>query len=208
MPSETTEPDIDTTEAVGRQTSDDSPDVEEVEDVETDDPAEEKPPWHARHERGLGRTVVVSVVAVVLLVAGGGVLWWVRAQHDNHARDAAITLAAREAVLTLLTLNPEDVYGSLNQVLAASTGDWRQQFAQNADQFTKVVRDGQVRMKATISASAIQNADDTRATVLVSANAIIANTESPQGYPAVYRVLMILEHQHDRWLVSDLQFVA
>jgi Mce-associated membrane protein len=198
MPSETTETDVE--DAV--------PDDEVETDDAAEEPDEEKPPWHTRHARGLGRTVVVSLVAVVLLVAGGGVLWWVRAQHDNHARDAAITLAAREAVLTLLTLNPEDVYGSLNQVLAASTGDWRQQFAQNADQFTKVVRDGQVRMKATIAASAIQNADDNRATVLVSANAVIANSESPQGYPAVYRVLMILEHQNDRWLVADLQFVA
>ncbi|TDV55353.1 hypothetical protein [Actinophytocola oryzae] len=197
MSDESTESAVDTTEAT---------DAVEAEDAAAE--PEERPRWHERHAGGLGRVVVVSLVALVLLVAGGGVLWWVRAEYDHRQRDAAITLAARDAVLTLLTLNPEGVQGSLNQVLFASTGDWREQFAQNADQFVEAVRAGQVRTKATISASAIQSADDGRATVLVAANAVIANTDSPQGYPAVYRVLMILEHHNDRWLVSDLKFVA
>ncbi|NKQ51560.1 hypothetical protein HFP15_01550 [Amycolatopsis sp. K13G38] len=183
--------------------------------TEKDTEAEEKPrpspvprKWSVRHKRGLAATVVVSLVVVVLLVVAGGALWYVRGTHDHQARDAAITVAAREEVLALLSLSPEGVQGSLDRVLSGSTGGWRQQFAQQADQFTQVVRDGQVRAQATISASGIQNADDNRATVLVSANAVVTNTDSPQGYPAVYRVLLGMEQQDGKWLVSDLQFVA
>lgn len=164
--------------------------------------------WTARHGRGLALTTVVCLVLAVLLAAGSGVLWYVRAQHDHSRRDAAITVAARNEVVSLLTLSPENVQGTLDQVLAGSTGGWRQQFAQEADQFTQVVRNGQVRAQATVSASAIQSANDDHATALVSANAVIRNTDSPQGYPGVYRVLMNLELQNGAWLVADLQFVA
>lgn len=158
--------------------------------------------------RALAITIVVSVVVIVLLAAAGGVLWFARAQHDHQARDTAVTVAARNQVIALLTLDPDNVQSSLDTVLAGATGDWRQQFAREADRFTQVVRNGQVRAQVTVSASAIQNADDERATVLVSANATIQNTESPQGYPGVYRVLLVLENQDGRWLVSDLEFVA
>jgi Mce-associated membrane protein len=158
--------------------------------------------------RALAITTVISFVAAVVLAGSGGVLWFVRAAHDHQVRDTAVTVAARNQVLALLTLNPDSVQSSLDAVLAGATGGWRQQFAGEADRFTQVVHTGQVRAQATISSSAIQKADDQRATVLVSANAMIQNAESPQGYLGAYRVLLDLEIQGGRWLVSNLEFVA
>lgn len=151
---------------------------------------------------------VAALAAVVVFAVAGGVLWVVRAHHEHQARDDAITVAAREEVLALLTLNQKDVKGSLDKVLAGATGGWRERFAQEADQFTQVVQKQHVDATATITASAIQSADDTHATVLVAADAEIRNTNSPQGYPGVYRILMNLQSQDGVWLVSDLQFVA
>lgn len=161
-----------------------------------------------RRPRALAATVVVSVVLIVLLAAGGGVLWYVRAQHSHQERDAAITVAARQTVLALLTLDPKNVRDSVDKVLSGATGRWRQEFSKQAEQFTKMIPERKVRSDATVTDSAIQSADDNRATVLVSANAAIRNTDSPKGYPGVYRVLMDLERQGGRWLVSDLQLVA
>lgn len=161
-----------------------------------------------RRPKALAATIVVSLVLVVLLAAGGGVLWYVRAQHSYQERDAAITVAARQAVLALLTLDPKNVQESVDKVLAGATGRWRQEFSKQAEQFTKMIPERKVRSDATITDSAIQSADDDRATVLVSANAAIRNVDSPKGYPGVYRALMELERQGDRWLVSDLQLVA
>ena len=158
--------------------------------------------------RGLAATIVVSLLAILVFAAAGGTLWYVRTQHDNTQRNNAITVAAREEVLALLSLSPDTVQASLDKVLAGSTGGWRQQFAQEADQFTQVVHQQGVNVTATVTASAIQSADDAHATVLVAADAVIHNSASPQGYPGVYRVLMNLQAQHGVWLVSDLQFVA
>jgi Mce-associated membrane protein len=158
--------------------------------------------------RALAVTTVVALVAAVLMAGAGGVLWFVQAEHDHQVRDTAVTVAARNQVLALLTLDPENVQSSLDTVLAGATGGWRQQFAGQADRFTQVVHNGQVRAQATISSSGIQKADDQRATVLVSANAMIKNTDSPDGYLGVYRVLLDLEVQDGRWLVSNLEFVA
>lgn len=180
--------------------------AEAEDDAETDEPSPEtvaKPP-----SRRLAITIVASCVAIVVLVAAGGVLWYLRAQHDTRTRDTAITAAARNEVVALLTLTPGKEKETLDQVLAGATGGWRQEFAAKSDQFTQVVSTGKVQSQATISASAIQSTSDDRATVLVSASAVIRNSSSPQGYPGVYRVLLVLEHQNDRWLVSDLQFVA
>lgn len=158
--------------------------------------------------RALAATVVIGLAAVLVFAIAGAGLWYLRAQHDARQRDNAITVAARDEVLNLLTLSPSTVRASLDKVLNGSTGGWRQQFAQEADQFTSVVNSQQVSATATITASAIQSADDDHATVLVSADAVIHNTASPQGYPGVYRVLMNLQAQNGTWLVSDLQFVA
>ncbi|MBE9373317.1 hypothetical protein IQ251_02545 [Saccharopolyspora sp. HNM0983] len=169
---------------------------------------DEAPRWSARHARGLAAVVVVCATLIALLGTASAGLYYARWQHDQQQRDDAITVAARSQVLALLSLDPADVQGSLDRVIAGSTGGWRDQFAQNADQFGQVVRGGEVRSRAKITASALQQADDSHATVLVSASAMIANAESPQGYPAEYRTVMELENQGGRWLVSDLQFVA
>jgi Mce-associated membrane protein len=160
-----------------------------------------------RGDRRLATTALVAFVVTGLAVIVGGVAWYVWAQHDHHQRNDAITVAARDEALALLVLSPENVQATFDKVLANSTGGWRQEFAQQADQFTQVVRKGQVRSQATISESGIQTADDNHAVVLVSANAVIHNVDSPQGYPGVYRILMNLQRQDGRWLVSDLQFV-
>lgn len=161
----------------------------------------------SRRTRSLAVTVLVALVVIVLTTGAGAVSWYIQTQHDHEQRDEAITVAAREQILALLTLSPENVQATFDKVLAKSTGGWRQEFAQQADQFTQVVRNGQVRSEATIADSGIQTANDDDATVLVAANAMIRNNESPQGYPGVYRVLMKLHRQDGRWLVSDLQFV-
>ena len=159
-------------------------------------------------QRALAAVIVVSTLAMLACAFAGVALWYVRAQHDHQQRDNAITVAARTEVLALLTLSPNTVQASLDKVLAGSTGGWRQQFAQQADQFAQVVHTQQVSATATVTASAIQSADDAHATVLVSAAAVVRNSASPQGYPGVYRVLANLQAQGGTWLVSDLRFVA
>jgi Mce-associated membrane protein len=181
--------------------------------TEPETPAAEQDSTSSHRFRRPGRlalaaTVVTSVLATVVFAAAGVALWYVRAQHDTQPRDNAITVAAREEVVALLSLSPNTVQASLDRVLSGSTGGWRQQFAQEAGQFTQVVNTQQINVTATVTASAIQSADDAHATVLVSADALIKNSQSPQGYPGVYRVLMNLQAQQGAWLVSDLQFVA
>ncbi|GAA5148900.1 hypothetical protein GCM10023321_11880 [Pseudonocardia eucalypti] len=158
--------------------------------------------------RTLARTIVASVVASVLLASAGGVLWYLRAQHDHRERDAAVTAAARNEVLALLTLSPDNPQATRDRVLAGATGAWREEFARGAGPFNQVVHTGQVGSRAAISASAVQHADQRRATVLVSANAVIQNADSPRGHPGAYRVRLVLENQDGNWLVSDLEFVA
>lgn len=198
-----------TADDTAEPTTIDVPDDDTVDDAADDDAAVENVERRRRpSQRALAATIIVSLMVMPLFAMVSVALWFIRAPHNHQQRDAAITVAAREEVLALLTLSPDSVQASLDRVLGGSTGGWRQQFAQEADQFTSIVRAQQVRATATITASGIQSADDSRATVLVSADAVIHNTQSPQGYPGVYRVLENLVLQDGTWLVSDLQFVA
>ncbi len=162
----------------------------------------------SRRPRVLAAVFVVSLLLAVVLAAGGAVLWYVRDEADHEQRNSAITVSAREVVKTMLTMDPDNVDGSVDKVLASATGGWRQEFAEFSEQFGKVVQEQQVRAEVTITGSAIQRADDDSARVLVSANSVIKNQETPDGYAGAYRVLLNLESQGDEWLVSDLQFVA
>jgi Mce-associated membrane protein len=50
--------------------------------------------------------------------------------------------------------------------------------------------------------------DGDTVTVLAAVSATVQNADAPTGEQRQYRMKMQLQHDGDRWLVSDLEFVA
>jgi Mce-associated membrane protein len=59
-----------------------------------------------------------------------------------------------------------------------------------------------------IEEAGIVTADDKHAVALAAVTSTVKNTEAPDGEIRVYRMKVTLDVVDDKWLVSDVEFVA
>lgn len=154
-------------------------------------------------------TIAVLAVVTAALVALG-VVYWVQV-GDNAQRDedraAVLDLAGRQAV-ALTSVNPDNVEDQTELLLANSTGEFRRQFDAASPTFGKVVAEGKVHSKGRVAEAGVVSLSDDKAQVLVALNSTVRNTETDKDEPRNYRLRVDLEKEADRWLVSNMQFVA
>lgn len=160
-----------------------------------------------------GRHRVWLVVAAGVLMIGLMVAatWLVILQQTASARDAdraAAVAAARQTVATMTTTDPARAQESFQHLTEMATGPFGQQLQAQSETFVRVVQGAAVTSRSEITESALVSGDDRRATVLVVANSVVQNAQAPRGEPRQYRMKLELDKQGDRWLVSNLEFVA
>lgn len=194
-------------------------DPPQVADEAVDDALPPDPPDGGPNDSGYDRpeplsrrariTITVLALATAVLVALG-VVYWVQVS-DNAQRDddraAVLDLAGRQAV-ALTTVNPDNVKEQMELLLANSTGNFRRQFDAASPTFAKVVADGKVHSKGRVAAAGVVSLSGAKAQVLVALNSTVRNTETDKDEPRNYRLRVDLEKEADRWLVSNMQFVA
>jgi Mce-associated membrane protein len=153
--------------------------------------------------------VVASGVVVIALVVAA--TWIAILEQTASARDAdraAAVATARQTVITMTTTDPTRAQESFQQLTELATGSFGQQLQAQSDTFVRVVQGAGVTSRSEITESGFVAGDDRRATVLVVANSVVQNSQAPQGEPRQYRMKLELDKQGDRWLVSNLDFVA
>jgi Mce-associated membrane protein len=148
--------------------------------------------------------------AAVLLVAA--LVWLViqtRTEAEQRDDETAALAVARQTVVNLLTIDPATAKAALQRLEDASTGEFKQQVVAEGDQFGTVVDQAEVNATGTISEAGVRTLSGDRATVLVSAVGLVKNTETPQGEPRQYRMVLGLQRDaaSGNWLVAKLDFV-
>lgn len=185
------------------ESTEDTPDVDEaaVDNDESND-APRRPLWLHRSLFG------VAVVGVVALGASSALLL-----HQHQKLDAAQDLqqrylqAARQSVLDLTTISASTVDDDVARVLERSTGTFRDQFGDRADDFVSVVQQADVQATGSITEAGIENADDRTASVLVAATSSVTNSSGAQEEPRIWRLRVTLDNAGESILVSDVEFV-
>ncbi|QII09018.1 hypothetical protein BH93_19095 [Rhodococcoides fascians A25f] len=185
------------------ESTEDTPDVDEaaVDNDESND-APRRPLWLRRSLFG------VAVVGVVALGASSALLL-----HQHQKLDAAQDLqqrylqAARQSVLDLTTISASTVDDDVARVLERSTGTFRDQFGDRADDFVSVVQQADVQATGSITEAGIENADDRTASVLVAATSSVTNSSGAQEEPRIWRLRVTLDNAGESILVSDVEFV-
>lgn len=164
-----------------------------------------------RAERGpRARRILVALLAVLTVAALAlGVTVAVqlgKAIERDDLRDSAVSFAERQA-LTLLSINSKDIDARMKDLADNSTGDFRRQLVGMQKTFGEVVRRGKVRSTGKVDASAVSEATDTKARVLLALSAEVANAGSKKPKLRHYRIIVDLKREEDRWLVGGMQFV-
>jgi len=163
---------------------------------------------------GLLRTVTVAVTTLLtagLLGATGYMVWPHQKAAELRRSAAEFTAAARQDVINLMSMDYTRAQESVQRVLDNSTGKFRANFDETADEFVKALQDEKIVTTATINDAAVEldSMTDESAVVMVSATSRREGRQAPkeQQQPQVWRVLLTLERDGDQIKMSDVEFV-
>jgi Mce-associated membrane protein len=152
--------------------------------------------------------VVLAVVLVVAAGAAGGYMMW---QHRVTDRDrhlsAEYAAAARQGVVTLMSMNFQTAKDDVQRVVDNSTGEFHDSFAKTADDFVKVLQDSKVVMTAEVNQTAVQTKTADSATVLVAATSQITNSAGAHEDPRVWRMIVSVARDGSQLKMSKVEFV-
>jgi Mce-associated membrane protein len=199
-----------------RRTLEDTPVVEDT--VVEDTPVVEDtvaPPPQAPSRQPTSTLMSTAAVAVTTLVTAGllaatGYMLW---QHHKTAQQrhsaAEFVAAARQDVVNLMSMDYNKAQESVQRVLDGSTGKFKANFDETADEFAKALRDEKIITSATVNDAAVDSMTGDSAVVLVSATSRREGKQAPkdQQQPQVWRVVLTLEREGDQIKMSGVEFV-
>ena len=183
----------------------------EVADVPVEDDSALEVEMHAPglpSSRGAVVLVALALIVVVLTTVSIVLLRSDQGRWDEQAREQDVLVTAHQVAVDLVTLRYDSARDDLDQILASTTGDFRQQFADVSGSFEKVLGDGQVQSTGQVELAGISKIDDGQATVLAAETSTVKNTEAPDGERRTYRMRLTLDDIDGDWLVSNVEFVA
>ena len=156
----------------------------------------------------------VGVVLAALLTAGllgftGSMLWQHREHTETQQRAAEYAAAARQGVINLMSIDYATAQDSVQRVLDGSTGRFRANFADTAEDFVKALTDEKITTKATVNDAAVESMTADSAVVLVSATSRREGPQAPkdQQQPRMWRIVLNLEREGDQIKMSGVEFV-
>jgi Mce-associated membrane protein len=159
------------------------------------------------------RRIIISWTTAVLCVALAAALWagaeWYGDRRLAEAHQQALA-AAKQTTVDFVSASAASVDRDLQRILAGSTGDFKEEFGRGQAQVRAAVVENNVDSRGTVLRAALISGDLRRAVVLVAMDAVVRNTNAPQGRPSHYRIQVEVSRDRGsgRWLVSRLQFVG
>ena len=191
----------------------DATDVADVADVAFNDiplaaPSPPPPPPTLRRTTAVAATTLLTAG---LLGATGYMVWQHQKAAETLRSTAEFTAAARQDVINLMSMDYNNAQESVQRVLDNSTGKFRANFDETADEFARALRDEKIITTATINAAAVEpgSMTETSAVVMVSATSQREGKQAPkeQQRPQVWRVVLTLEREGDQIKMSGVEFV-
>jgi Mce-associated membrane protein len=190
---------------------------EAVTDASATEPANARRQWLRRPSlrrpslrRPRLKTVVVAAAVVFIvacLTASGYMIW----QHRNvvHERQQAaeFAAAARQGVVTLMSIDFNKAKEDVQRIIDNSTGDFKKDFQATADDFIKATQDAKAVTTTTVNATAVQSMTDHSAEVLVAATSKVSNSAGAKDEPRSWRLSVTMTRDGGQLKMSKVEFV-
>src|SRR5271156_1884435 len=180
---------------------------------EAEGQAESAPSRRRRLHRRLrrpGRKALAAAAAVVVscacLTASGYLVW----QHHNvvqqRQRTAEFSAAARDAVMTMLSIDASKARDDLQRFADHTTGQFKAMVLLSAQDFVKALEQSKASTKATVQAVAVQSMSQDSGVVIVAAKS--ERTKPDQTKPELrsWRVVVNLERDGGQLKISGVEF--
>ena len=207
------------------ETTDDSPaaeaapaeaeDVEDVQDTEDLQDVEDAEPKAVRRRRLRLPPIRLKVLAAGLVILctlallGVSVAMFVhhRGVTDRQHRSTEFAAAARQGVVTLMSLDFNHAADDVKRIIDNTTGDFKKDFEGQAGEFTKVAQESKVVTEATVNATAVQSMTQDTATVLVAVTTNVSNAASKQQQPRSWRLRVNVARDGGQIKLAKVEFV-
>ncbi|ORW21629.1 hypothetical protein AWC18_09485 [Mycolicibacter nonchromogenicus] len=151
----------------------------------------------------------VAILAIGGLTAGSVVmLVHHRSVAERQHQSAEYAAAARQGVVTLMTLNYETVDDDVQAILDNSTGEFKKDFEAHVADFTKVARDSKTVTTVDTAVAGVESMSDDEAVVLVAATTKVTNTAGAKEEPRSWRLLVHLARDGGQVKLSKVDFAA
>jgi Mce-associated membrane protein len=166
-----------------------------------------RPRWLRRPTRKAIAVGVGIVLASASLGAGGYMVW----QHHSivHKRQLAqeYAAAARQAVATLMSIDPNHAKEDVQRMIDASTGDLKSQLSVMSALMVKQAEDSKVGGKVTVEAVAVESVSDNSGVVLVAAKSDATGPDNAKRPPALWRLSVNIERDGGQLKMSKVDFL-
>ncbi|MGW1023661.1 hypothetical protein ACWD4J_08055 [Streptomyces sp. NPDC002577] len=159
---------------------------------------------------GRGRAWPAGLAAATVLTtaATGWLSVQLYEQHEAEQRRQEILAAARQSALNFTSIDYRHYDRDSRNVLKGATGDFKEQFAAQTEQLTKLVAQNKSVSEGQVLEAGITRSDERSARVLVVADSKVSNASAPHGEARTYRLQLDLVLKDGRWLTSGVEFVG
>jgi Mce-associated membrane protein len=157
--------------------------------------------------------MIASIAAIILIVCfAGASVYMVFAHRDNterQKREAAFVEGAKHGVLNMISLDYTKAKENVQRVIDSSTGQFKDDFQRNANDFISVVTQSKTISQGSIDAAGIESVDEDSAVVLIAATSRVTN--SPAGKdepPKTWRLKVTVAEVGSHYKMSKVEYVA
>jgi Mce-associated membrane protein len=130
-----------------------------------------------------------------------------RHQAAEQQRSAEYAAAARQSAVTLMSLDFNKAKEDVQRIIDNSTGQFRDDFKNQADDFIKVAQDSKVVTEVTVNATGVESMTNDTAVVLVSATSRVTNAAGAKQEPRTWRLSVNLQRDGGQIKMAKVEFV-
>ena len=152
-------------------------------------------------------TVVSAFVIVGLLALSAAMYVSHRNVETQQRKSAEFEAAARQGVVTLMSLDHTRAQQDVDSIIAITTGDFKKDFESQAADMVTVAEQNKVVTTVTINATAVQKMTDDTATVAIAAISTVSNTAGEKQEPRAWRLSVDVARDGDQIKLAKVEFV-
>ncbi|MGH3543077.1 MAG: hypothetical protein ACRDT5_07190 [Mycobacterium sp.] len=156
-----------------------------------------------------GRKAVAVCAAIVFICASlgasGYMAWEHRAALHERQRAAEFIAAARQGVVTLMSIDVGKAKEDVQRIIDDSTGDFKAQLLLASAGLANAVEQSKVSVKVTVGAAAVESMTDDSAIVLVAATS--EGNKPDDKRPRSWRLSVTLKRDDGRPKMSKVEYM-
>ena len=151
--------------------------------------------------------ILVILLSLGLFGVGGWMIWHHHRVVADQQRSAEFAAAARQGVVTLMSLDFNHAEDDVKRILDNTTGDFKKDFEGQAPEFTDAAKQSKVVTEATVNATAVQSMTKDTATVLLAVTTRVFEGAGQQPEPRSWRLSVDVAREGGQVKLEKVEFV-